>query len=161
MRRLTPSKYGFVICVLMFLTLASVWARTADRIRLKAHETTKLHIGEIAVLQIPSERDYEREYYESADEQESVKLPILSKRRYEVELAGDALTAFDWSSCERSVRPDAFGDQHWSCKPSATIRYRARHADRAAFVLTPTDGNHGSRHCIDCTTWHYFVEVVP
>ena len=51
MWRFTPSKYGFVIW--------SLWARTADRIRLKAHETTKLRIGQIAVLQIPSQREYE------------------------------------------------------------------------------------------------------
>jgi hypothetical protein len=160
MWRFIPSKCGFVIWVSMFLTLASLWARTGDRIRLKEHETTKLRIGQIAVLQIPSRREYERQYYESAAEQENVKLPILSTRRYEVDLAGDVLTALDWSSCER-LRPDAFGDQHWSCKPSAAIFYRARHAGRAAFVLAPPDGNPGSRHCIDCATWHYFVEVFP
>lgn len=155
-------KFRFTVLTFMLMVAAFVFAGSlADRIELKAHETTKLHVGQTAVLRIPTNRDYEREYYESADGYEKVKLPIPSNRRYEVELAGDALSLLDGGSCERSAWLDEAGTQNWSCKPSATLVYRAKHADFATFVLTPTDGNPKSRHCIDCVTSHYFIEVVP
>jgi hypothetical protein len=152
----------FAVLTFMLMVAAFVFAGTlADGIELKAHETTRLHIGQTAVLRIPSEREYEREYHESADGYEKVKLPIPSKRRYEIDLAGDALSLLNASSCERSARPDEFDTQTLSCKPSATLVFRANHAERATFVLTPTDGNPKSRHCIDCVAWRYFIEVVP
>lgn len=154
--------FRFAVLTFMLMLATFVFAGSlADQIELKADETTKLHLGQTAVLRIPSEREYEREYCESAEGYDKVKLPIPAKRRYEVVLAGDALSLLNAASCERSGRADEFGTQSWSCKPSATLVYRAKNADRATFVLTPTDGNSKSRHCIDCVTWHYFIEVVP
>lgn len=147
------------ICLLLLL-ISSLSADAATQVILKAHESARLHLGQVAVLQIPSANTYRREYYEGASERGREKLPVLSRRRYELTLDGNALTPLEAKGC-RHLKSVESEEQKWLCELGAVLHFRAHQVDRAVFLLVPTGDPPRSGHCIDCVLSHYFIEVVP